>query len=98
MQYIFKKMYAPSRLRQNAVVKVDSKSFYFSGFHYAHYSPEVNGQIFAFIVPTGRKHEIWHKDVFMGGEFKTIRNHSKIDVRTISGGTFVFCPYVCLKR
>ena len=32
-----------------------------------------------------------------GKEFKLIWSHSKIDVRTISGGTFVAVyPYVCL--
>ena len=33
----------------------------------------------------GGKHEIWQNDTFRGGEFKFIRSHSKIDVRTISG-------------
>ena len=48
------------------------------------------------MLQVGRKNEIWHKDVSKDGEAKLVRNHVKIDVKTISLGTFVFALYVYL--
>ena len=43
-----------------------------------------------------RNHEILQKDEFKGREFKLIGSHPKSDVRTISGGIYVFVHTVCL--
>ena len=53
-------------------------------------SPEVIGPILSQLFLVGENHELWHKDSLEGGEFKLIRSHVKNDVRTISGGNFVF--------
>ena len=60
-------------------------------------SLEVNGQILSQLFQVGGNYEIWHKDAVNAREFKLIRSHVKSDVRTISGGIFVFVHMIAYK-